>query len=233
MLGVFSFYRYDFEIALAIFPEFDFSWHFQVEAAVLGYDDFFAPFPVFPTARMTLRAMRPRDLGDVYALCSHPKVAEYVLWDAHQTKQDTRRYLNWVIDGYRQKKPPIWAMELNQTHRVIGTCTFVEFDPAYKVAEMGYIVSYDCWGQGYATEAAAALVTYGFSRMRLQRIESRCMAENKRSARVMQKLGMRFEGILRKGVFSKGVPHDLYLYAMTDDDYRRIMDTVRRVDLEG
>ena len=88
-------------------------------------------------------------------------------------------------------------------------------------AEVGYVLARQHWGQGYATEALKAVLGFGFSRMELNRIEAKCVPENKGSIRVLEKSGMRREGLLREVEFSKGKFEDLNLYSILRRDFSR------------
>ena len=79
---------------------------------------------------------------------------------------------------------------------------------------MGYTIARAYWGLGYATEAARALIQFGFDRMHLVRIEAVCLPEHLASARVLQKAGMQFEGVLRSYQVWRGQPRDLHMYAI-------------------
>ena len=87
-------------------------------------------------------------------------------------------------------------------------------------ADIGYELDPPYWGHGYATEAARAIVRFGFTRLRLHRIWSWCIADNVGSARVLEKVGMRREGRLRENAYFKGRWWDTLLYGMLEDEWR-------------
>lgn len=84
---------------------------------------------------------------------------------------------------------------------------------------MGYVISKDYWGKGLTTEVAKRLVKFGFEKMGLVRVQARCDVENIGSARVMEKSGMTFEGIIRKGIFVKGKHRDLKIYSILKEEF--------------
>ena len=92
--------------------------------------------------------------------------------------------------------------------------------PAHASAELGYWIASAAWGQGYATEAAAALCDYAFRVLGVHRIQARHFLHNPASWRVMQKLGMQREGVLRGAVRKEGRFEDLVLYAVLAEDWR-------------
>ena len=80
---------------------------------------------------------------------------------------------------------------------------------------MGFTIARTHWGQGYATEAAKAVVTFALEKMQLVRIEAVCLPENLASARVLLKIGMQYEGLLHKYQVWRDNPCDLQMYALT------------------
>ena len=95
----------------------------------------------------------------------------------------------------------------------------IHIDHRHNHAEIGYWLGKPYWGKGYATEAGQALLGYGFETLNLYRIHASHFVGNPASGRVMQKLGMRFEG-LRPGYMRKGDQYyDLVLYGILRDWY--------------
>ena len=85
---------------------------------------------------------------------------------------------------------------------------------------MAFNLSRPYWRQGYATEAVRNMIRFAFKRWGLNRIEGTCMLDNVASARVMEKLDMKFEGILRQHSFAKNRFHDLKLYSILRSEVR-------------
>ena len=88
----------------------------------------------------------------------------------------------------------------------------------YKRGELGYWVGVPYWNQGYATEASAALVDYGFSELCLNRIQARHYVRNPASGRVMEKVGMRHEGLMRQHIRVRGEFEDVSMYSILSSD---------------
>ncbi len=86
-------------------------------------------------------------------------------------------------------------------------------------ADIGYELAGAQWGQGYATEAARALVHFGFTRLRVHRIWAACVAENSASAHVMEKLGMQLEGRQREKEYFKGRWWDTLVYSILEQEW--------------
>jgi ribosomal-protein-alanine N-acetyltransferase len=105
-------------------------------------------------------------------------------------------------------------------HRFVGTCGIVSWEPHHARAELGYALSRDYWGRGLMAEAVCAMISFGFDKMNLNRIEARCIAENVASARVMEKAGMIYEGTLRQRELIKGEHRDIKVYSVLRDERR-------------
>ncbi len=102
---------------------------------------------------------------------------------------------------------------------MIGTVDFVSWHPNHNSAELGYVLAQPYWGKGTTTEAAKKLIGFGFEKMDLVRIQARCFVENIGSERVMEKVGMTFEGTLRKAMFAKGKHQDLKVYSILKEEF--------------
>ena len=94
------------------------------------------------------------------------------------------------------------------------------------MGDIGYEFSPDYWRQGYATEAASEIIRFGFEELELHRIWSWCIAENNGSWRVMEKLGMQREGLLRENEYFKGRWWDTLMYAILEDEWREREPTI-------
>ncbi|MCM3733624.1 GNAT family N-acetyltransferase [Fictibacillus nanhaiensis] len=154
---------------------------------------------------------------------SDEDVSRYVTWDTHKTTNDTKDFIEFVLSNYEKCEVAPWGIELKETGKLIGTVDFVSWSPHHNNAEIGYVLSRAYWGMGITTEAANELIRFGFDHMELVRIQSRCFIKNTGSERVMEKLGMTFEGIVRKGMFAKGKHQDLKLYSILKEEFTRLV----------
>ena len=178
----------------------------------------FNDLPTLETDRLILRKVHMMDAADMYAYGSNEEVSEFVTWDTHQSLADTKEFIHFIVNNYENKQVAPWGIECKKNRKFIGTIDFVSWDPRHKVAEIGYVLSKEYWGEGYMTEAAKEVVKFGFENMDLERIQARCLVENTGSARVMEKIGMTFEGISRKVTFTKGKHQDLKIYSILRHD---------------
>ena len=173
----------------------------------------FTPFPVLSTPRLVLRALRPTDLDDLYAYASDPEIDRFTPWIHYTSLDEARTNLGEFLAEYEQHGMGAWGIEHRTDQRLIGIANFSRPHPINRRAEMGYTIARAYWGHGYATEAAQALIRFGFDQMHLVRIEAVCLPEHLASARVLQKAGMQFEGVLHSYQIWRGQPRDLHMYA--------------------
>lgn len=174
----------------------------------------FTSLPTLETERLFLRPLTLGDEDDVFAYASDPEVARLVSWETHPDRNASRAFLEWVLNRYLSGREAPWAMATRVTGRVIGTCGFVHWDVPNGFAEIGYAMARKHWGKGIMTEAVRRVIDFGFQSMDLARIEAVCLMDNTASARVMEKVGMQFEGILRERLRHQGTPHDIKMYSI-------------------
>jgi [ribosomal protein S5]-alanine N-acetyltransferase len=120
--------------------------------------------------------------------------------------------------GFEKGESATFAITLRASGEYVGAVA-IRFTPAYERAELGYWIGRPYWGQGYCTEAAAAVADYGFESRGLKRIHAHHMTRNPASGRVMQKIGMRQEGVLRSHYLKGGVFEDIAVYGLLREEW--------------
>lgn len=185
-------------------------------------EDIYNNLPLIETERLKLRKLTLDDAEDMHLYGSNKEVTKHVFWDTHQSLSDTEAFIQYALDQYKNKQIAPWGIEHKQDKKLIGTIDFVCWLPEHRIAEIGYVIAPDYWGRGIATEAANAVIEFGFTKMNLIRIEAKCFKENIASARVMEKAGMTLEGIIQKGIFAKNKHWDLKLYSILRDEFFQI-----------
>ena len=144
------------------------------------------------TERLTLRPFTMRDLKTTHAYASDPDNTPYMLHLPNGDRQATKQFLRAVTSDW-EKKPQRrfeFAVELNGSH--IGAVS-VHLDEDGQQGELGWIIHKAHWGNGYATEAAMAVMGFAREALGVKKLIARCDARNAASARVMEKLGMALE----------------------------------------
>ena len=183
--------------------------------------DIFRNLPVIETKRLKLRKLSMRDAGDIFEYASLPEVAEHVMWDHHRNISDSLHFLRFVTKQYESDAPSPWGIVHKELGKIIGTIGFHIWSLPHGYAEVGYALSKEYWNNGYITEAFKEVITFGFGKMGLQRLEATCMLPNSASERVMVKCGLKFEGILRERLFAKGRFLDLKMYSILKSEWEK------------
>ncbi|MEI4801837.1 GNAT family protein [Bacillus sp. NPDC077411] len=185
----------------------------------MEYEKIAEKYPALITERLCLRPLTIEDADDVFEYASNSEIATYTVWYPHETLQDSKMFVQSILDQYEKGEMAAYGIELKKEKKMIGTCGFIEYDKNHHKAELAYALSPNYWGQGIATEAAKACIRYGFEILQLNRIEARCHASNVQSERVMKRLGMQYEGTLRKDMFVKGAYRDTKIYSILREEY--------------
>ncbi len=151
----------------------------------------------------------------VYAYHSDPLYLRYYHW-TERSEADVREFVQMFLDW--QKERPRTKFQLAIIHRednrLIGNCGIRVNDPERREANIGYELDNHYWNQGYATEAARAILDFGFTELHMQRVWAKCVADNVGSARVLEKLGMRLEARELKKEFIKKAWRDHLIFAI-------------------
>ena len=172
------------------------------------------------TERLYLRRFRLEDARQVFEnYANDPEVTKYVTWPAHKDISTTEEYLRYVVDEYAKPETYRWAIILKDTGELVGAIDTVDDFPDIKSCEIGYVLGRKWWHQHIMSEAAFAVTRYlldeGYNR-----IEACHDVLNVHSGDVMKKIGMHFEGILRKRrVNNRGIV-DIAMYSLLKDDIR-------------
>lgn len=178
------------------------------------------------TDRLILRDFRLEDTVPVHAYASDPEVTQYMPWGPN-SPEDTAAFIARALE-----QQATWprldlglALELKAEGQVVGSIALHLRDIPHATVEMGYVLRQDLWGQGLVSEAARAMFALGFERLDLHRIVASCDVRNVGSYRVMEKLGMRREGLLREDRLVRGAWRDTYIYALLAQEWSTISTT--------
>lgn len=184
----------------------------------LSIQDLFVPYPRLDTNRLILREVEKNDVDDIHAYASDPILTTHLTWDAHRTLRDTQDFIQFAFKQYEKNSVGPWAIIWKETNHVIGTIDLV-WNKKHYSAELAYAISREFWRQGIGTEAVKKIIDFGFKKMELERIQARCVTDNIASYRLMEKIGMTYEGTLRKSMFRKGKQEDIKMYAILRSEY--------------
>ncbi|RYU09565.1 GNAT family N-acetyltransferase [Nocardioides iriomotensis] len=172
------------------------------------------PTPTLETARLRLRPVADTDRDDLYALHSNAFVLRY--WDAPPWSERSRadRFLSLSRRMAEEGTGARLAVDRVSDGTFVGWCTLNRWNPDYRSASLGYCLAEAAWGQGYATEAARALLRWAFDTLDLNRVQAETDTRNTASARVLEKLGFVREGTLREDCVVNGDVSDSWVYGL-------------------
>jgi [ribosomal protein S5]-alanine N-acetyltransferase len=172
----------------------------------------------FQTARLTLR--RPT-LDDAQAIfeeyAADPDATKHLTFKPHREVETVLVFLRELMAALDEGARFPWAITLTGDDRLIG---MVEMRVNGSRADIGYVLGKRHWGRGYVPEALRAVVDWAMAQPEIYRVWAFCDVENLGSARVMEKIGMQREGILRRWSVSPNVsdePRDCFCYSVVKD----------------
>jgi [ribosomal protein S5]-alanine N-acetyltransferase len=172
------------------------------------------------TDHLFLREFVTADWQAVLAYQHDPRYLQYYDW-IDRTPGDVQRFVQLFLDQQEEHPPRKFqlAVVLKKTEHLIGNCGIRRAAITSHEADIGYEVSPDHWGHGYATEAARAIVHFGFAELKVHRIWAWCITDNLASARVLEKIGFKLEGRLRDKEYFKGRWWDTLTYGILENEW--------------
>ena len=170
--------------------------------------------PEIATPRLLLRPLAPEDLDAVHRLWTDPDVRRY-LWDGEEIpREKARTMIVRSMESFEEHGYGLWAAIDKGSGALIGFCGFWPSGEDGRGGELLYGIATQSWGEGLATEAAGAMIRYGFEEIELDRVVAGADTRNTASLRVMEKAGLLRDGRdLRNG-------QDLTYYALSREVFR-------------
>lgn len=170
------------------------------------------------TERLVLRRPTAGDAPNVYAYARDPEVTRLLAFPTHRSVADTERFLADCPIRWEKGEEFCWIITLKDADDCIGAigCRMGTHGP-----DIGYVLARPYWGRGYMSEAVRAVVEWASALPDVHRVWAYCDVDNAASARVLEKVGMSREGVLRKWSVSPNVsptPRDCYVYALVRRD---------------
>lgn len=153
---------------------------------------------ILETPRLLIREWELSDCNRLYAICSDPRVMRYIGDGALDTEDKTRSSITRFIEFQQTRGWVLWAVEHKTDRNLIGFCGFGQLDSDI---EIGWRLAHDYWRQGLCTEAARMVLAHGFNAFRFPRVVAIVQPANRASIRVMEKIGMVYDGpLVRNGI---------------------------------
>lgn len=174
------------------------------------------PPETIETERLKLRRSLESDAEGIFAAYAQDReVTLYLAWRPTGNIEDTRESLRHAADEWQEGRAFRWTIFRKEDDRLLGTLALRVDGPK---VELGYVLAKDYWGKGFMTEAVRAIVDYALKEGDIYRVWAVCDVENPASARVLEKAGMKCEGLLRRWSVHptrSDEPRDCYCYAIT------------------
>lgn len=179
-------------------------------------------YPILKTNRLSLEQPRVADIPNLLQYAGDEKVASTTLNMPHPYQEEHAIFwLNMANDGFQSKSKYIFGIRLKETDELIGGMG-LHLTPQYNRAELGYWVGVPFWNKGYATEAAGAILKFGFEALKINKIFATHLVENPSSGKVMIKNGMIKEGELKEHIKKGEVYQSVFQYRLTKGEYEAI-----------
>jgi len=178
--------------------------------------------PELESDRFVLRALKESDAKDIFKYAGNENVCKLTTWSAHKSVEDSLKFIQeYAFKKYEEETPEPYGVTLKGEDKVIGTVGAFWSSRKNQVMEIAYALGEENWGQGFIPEAALAIRDYCFLQHKISRLQSRCLKENKVSAKVMEKIGLTYEGTLRNSEVIKGVARNMVYYSMLPKEWER------------
>lgn len=176
--------------------------------------------PAIETERLRLRPLRLEDAPIIARLAGRREIADTTISIPHPySEEQAREWIAKATTAFAEGKEAAFGVELKSEARLVGGAGLRDIDALHSHAEMGCWIGVEWWGRGYATEASRAMLRFGFEGLGLNRIHAHHMVRNAASGRVLAKIGMKQEGLLRQCVRKWGVFEDVVLLAMLRSEW--------------
>ena len=157
----------------------------------------FKPVQIF-TDRLTIRFLDEADLPGLFAIYSHAEVMRYWNYAPWTELEQAQQMLNDTLEAYQDGSGLRLGIERKSDKVLVGVCSLFQFHATSRRAEIGYLLGRPYWGSGYMHEAMQALLGFAFNSMQLNRLEADIDPRNLASAKTLERLGFKLEGVLRE-----------------------------------
>ena len=167
--------------------------------------------------------MTLKDAPILHLLAGRREIADTTISIPHPYSE--QQALQWIVgtaELFAKGKVVVFAIELKGAGDLVGTMGLRDIDSEHSQAELGFWIAVECWRKGYATEAARTVVGFGFEHLGLNRIYAHHMVRNPASGRVLAKVGMKREGLLRQHVRKNKVYEDVVAMGLVRQDREKL-----------
>jgi ribosomal-protein-alanine N-acetyltransferase len=179
----------------------------------------FDSFPSLETERLVLREIQPSDAEAVFACFNDDEVTRFYDQPTFMAVEQAEKLILQMRQGFRDRRSIRWGITWKDDDWLLGTCGYNGWNRYVHKAGVGYELAQPYWRQGIMTEVLTAVLTFGYQRMNLNRVEALIMPGNIASEKVLLKLGFQCEGLLRQYAYFKDSFYDLQMFALLKQDW--------------
>ena len=180
----------------------------------------------FQTTRLTIREVSLVDLIAIHELLSLPETDQFNTLGIPENMEATAQLvLGWSGEKDKVRNAYTFSIELTSTRQFIGLIALYKGKPTYKKGEIWFKTHSKHWNMGYTTEALKRILKFAFTELKLHRVEAGCAVPNTASKRVLEKVGMVQEGLLRANLPIRGQWIDNFEFGMLDSDYEKLVES--------
>ena len=181
-------------------------------------------FPNIETPRLVLNRLTEDDRESLFAIFSDPKIIEHYDVERFKKIEEADRLIEYFDARFDSNTGIRWAIRDKSTGAFLGTCGFTNWNEFDHSAVVGYELSKEFWGKGYATEAVGAIVNFIFAdsfHFYVHRVEALILPSNKPSETLVKSLGFRLEGTLRGKCYWNDDFHDMNMFGVLRNEQKQ------------
>lgn len=171
--------------------------------------------------RINLRKLKKSDVLSIYKNVKDREILRYTYIPYPYKLKYASEFIKNTHQRIRKKTAYELGIELKQTHQIIGMMSLMHIDYENRNGEVGYWLGKKYWGQGFAKEALRLILDFGFRKLKLVRIYARVMHPNTASYKLLEKVGFKYEGRMRKNIIKSGKWIDDLRYSILREEYEK------------
>ena len=177
-------------------------------------------FPELETERLILKKIQVENAASIFDLFSNEEIMKYYGQFPMKSIEEAEKLITMFDENYINDRGIRWGIFLKEDNRVIGTCGYHNWNKRHSRAEIGYELSMESWGKGFMKEALRQVTEYGFTVMKLNRIEALVYPENEASLKSLINQGFKEEGLLEEYVFFRNIYQDLIMLSLLKKNWK-------------
>ena len=172
------------------------------------------------TDRLVLRRTVKSDIDEFFFIQLNPNIRRYLGTNRlGDDLEKNRKYFN--EEKYNELNYYRWTIVRKEDNKILGCIYLNIHDEKARTAGIDYWIREDAWGNGYTTEASRKILNFAFDTLNINRIESGGGKDNPGTYKVMEKIGLKYEGERKEGIFYYyGGLENLVLYGITKEEYK-------------